>query len=71
MLDGDQIVSVMVEHGLGLRPSPNNVDRLDIDPDYFMAFEAMKGLLSNMHSLPRLSNTVGGPVVIDTARDLD
>src|SRR5437879_8583207 len=45
-LNGDQIVSVMVEHGLGLRPSPNNTERLDIDPDYFMSFEAMKGLLS-------------------------
>jgi hypothetical protein len=30
-LNGDQIVSVMVEHGLGLRPSPNNAERLDID----------------------------------------
>ena len=46
-LNGDQIVSVMVEHGLGLRPSPRNTDRLDIDPDYFTAFEAMKGLLSH------------------------
>ncbi len=46
-LNGDQIASVMVEHGLGLRPSPRNADRLDIDPDYFMAFEAMKGLLSH------------------------
>ena len=46
-LNGDQIVSVMVEHGLGLRPSPRNADRLDIDPDYFIAFEAMKGLLSH------------------------
>jgi len=46
-LNGDQIVSVMVEHGLGLRPSPNHAERLDIDPDYFLAFEAMKGLLSH------------------------
>lgn len=45
-LNGDQIVSVMVEHSLGLRSSPRNADRLDIDPDYFTAFEAMKRLLS-------------------------
>ena len=46
-LNGDQIVSVMIEHNLGLMPSPRNADRLDIDPDYFMAFEAMKGILSH------------------------
>ena len=45
-LNGDEIVSIMVEHNLGLRSSPKNTDRLDIDHDYFMAFEARKSLLS-------------------------
>src|SRR5258706_5393634 len=45
-LNGDQIVRVMVEHQLGLKVSQANSQRLDIDPDYFAAFEAMKGLLS-------------------------
>ena len=49
-LNGDQIVSVMVEHSLGLRTSPTNTERLDIDFDYFMAFEAMKGFLSRQIS---------------------
>jgi hypothetical protein len=46
-LNGDQIVAVMIEHNLGLMPSARNAARLDIDPDYFMAFEAMKGILSH------------------------
>ncbi len=58
-LNGDQIVSVMVEHGLGLRPSPNHAERLDIDPDYFMAFEAMKGLLSHHVAEARQQYRIG------------
>src|SRR6266581_9601846 len=46
-LNGDQIVSVMVEHGLGLKTSPTNAQQLDIDPDYFTTFEDMKDLLSH------------------------
>ncbi len=52
-LDGDQIVSVMVEHNLGLRASPKNSERIDIDPDYFMAFEAIKGILAHRVSEAR------------------
>jgi restriction endonuclease Mrr len=44
-LNGDQIASVMVEHGLGLRASSRGDQWLDIDPDYFTAFEAMRNLL--------------------------
>ena len=40
----------MVEHSLGLRTSATNTERLDIDFDYFMAFEAMKGFLSRQIS---------------------
>src|SRR2546427_10130408 len=44
-LNGDQVVSFMVEHSLGLKPSSLNAQRLDIDPDYFATFEAMRNLL--------------------------
>ena len=45
-LNGDQVVSVMIEHRLGLKISPVHSQKLDIDPDYFAAFEAMRGMLS-------------------------
>ncbi|GLV57142.1 hypothetical protein KDH_39800 [Dictyobacter sp. S3.2.2.5] len=45
-LNGEQIVSLMIEHRLGLRSSPHSADKLDIDGDYFASFEAMKNLWS-------------------------
>ena len=45
-LNGDQIVSIMVEHSLGLKSSSLNTQKLDIDPDYFATFEAMKNLFA-------------------------
>ncbi|GCE03837.1 restriction endonuclease [Dictyobacter aurantiacus] len=45
-LNGEQIVSLMIEHRLGLRASPHNAEKLDIDGDYFASFEAMKNLWS-------------------------
>jgi len=44
-LNGDQIVSVMIEHRLGLKISSVHSQKLDIDPDYFATFEAMRGML--------------------------
>jgi hypothetical protein len=44
-LNGEQIVSIMVEHNLGVKPSPLNAQKLDIDLDYFAAFESIKNLL--------------------------
>jgi len=44
-LNGDQVVSIMVEHRLGLKTSSLNAQKLDIDPDYFVTFETMKDLL--------------------------
>jgi hypothetical protein len=44
-LNGEQIVSIMVEHGLGIKPSSLNAQKLDIDPDYFAAFEGMRSLI--------------------------
>ena len=46
-LNGDQITSVMVEHGLGLRTVPGNTEKFTLDSDYFLAFEAMKSILSD------------------------
>ena len=46
-LNGDQITSVMVEHGLGLRTVPGNTEKFTLDSDYFSAFEAMKSILSH------------------------
>jgi len=46
-LNGDQVISVMMEHRLGLRTLPSNGEKFDIDPYYFSAFEAMKSLLSH------------------------
>jgi hypothetical protein len=44
-LTGEQIVSIMLEHSLGVKPSSLNAQNLDIDPDYFATFEARKNLL--------------------------
>jgi restriction endonuclease Mrr len=44
-LNGDQVVSIMVEHRLGLKTSSLNAQKLDIDPDYFVTFETMRNLL--------------------------
>ncbi len=69
-LNGDQIVSIMVEHSLGLRVSPTNNQKLDIDPDYFTAFEAMKGLFSRHISESRQSyNTDASTFHPDVAID--
>ncbi len=38
-LNGDQIVSVMIEHQLGLKTSSFYSQKLDIDPDYFYAID--------------------------------
>jgi len=43
-LNGDQVVSLMVEHQLGLKSSPSNTSKLEIDVDYFTAFESMRNL---------------------------
>ncbi len=45
-LNGDQVVSIMVEHSLGLKPSPLNPQKLDVDSEYFNSFEAMRNLFA-------------------------
>ena len=44
-LTGDQVISIMLDNGLGLKPSQGNAQKLVIDPDYFATFEAQKQLL--------------------------
>ena len=67
-LNGDQIVSIMVEHNLGLKPSSQSTQRLDIDPEYFAAFEAMRNILSrHVRESPQSYNTK--TVVSDTSSD--
>jgi hypothetical protein len=44
-LTGDQVISIMLENGLGLKSSHENAQRIVIDPDYFATFEAQKQLL--------------------------
>ncbi len=44
-LTGDQVISIMLENGLGLKPLHGNAQKLVIDPDYFATFEAQKQLL--------------------------
>ncbi len=69
-LNGDQIVSAMIEHRLGLKASPAHTQRLDIDSDYFTAFEAMKGLLSRQVSeSPQSYSTDTSPPGPDTSTD--
>ncbi len=57
-LNGEQIVSIMIEHSLGLKTSSLNTHKLDIDPDYFAAFEAMRNLLvSRVRETPQSYST--------------
>src|SRR5437868_1356099 len=58
-LNGDEIVSVMVEHHLGLKTSSVRSQKLDIDPDYFATFEAMRGMLLGRVNEARQSYSIG------------
>lgn len=44
-LTGDQVITIMLDNGLGLKPLHGNAQKLVIDPDYFATFEAQKQLL--------------------------
>jgi hypothetical protein len=69
-LNGDQIVSIMVEHHLGLKASSLNAQKLDIDPDYFVTFETMRDLLvSRIRETPQNYRT--NTSTSDTGTPLD
>jgi len=48
----------MIEHQLGLKTSSFFSQKLDIDPDYFATFEAMRGMLSGHVSEARQSYAI-------------
>ena len=69
-LNGDQVVSIMVEHSLGLTPSTLNAQRLDIDPDYFATFEARKNIFAGkLRETPQNYNTTTTASISDIVRD--
>src|SRR5436305_13261853 len=69
-LNGDQVVSIMVEHRLGLKTSSLNAEKLDIDPDYFVTFETMRNLLvSRVRETPQNYNTNTSAPDADTPLD--
>jgi hypothetical protein len=71
-LNGEQIVSIMIEHNLGLTLSVRNGQKQDIDPDYFAAFEARRHLLSG-HLRERSLNAAergASPIADDQTIDL-
>ncbi len=65
-LNGDQVVSIMLKNSLGLRSLQGHVHKVDIDPDYFAAFEAQKQLLARKISESHEGYNTGSP-----ANDLD
>ena len=69
-LNGDQVVSIMLEHRLGLKTSSLNAEKLDIDPDYFVTFETMRNLLvSRVRETPQNYHT--NTSTSDTGTPLD
>lgn len=60
-LSGSEVISIMLQNSLGLRPAPGRQQKLDIDPDYFAGFEAQKLLLLRKISESRQDYTPGSP----------
>ena len=69
-LNGEQVISIMLENSLGIKPSQGNRQRLAIDADYFATFEAQRQLLIRKireahQDYGSGSNTDDGSTVID------
>jgi hypothetical protein len=60
-LTGDQVISIMLDNGLGLKPFHVNAQKLVIDPDYFATFEAQKQLLTRKIHESRQDHTIDSP----------
>ncbi len=60
-LSGNQVISIMLQNSLGLRPAQGNRQKLTIDPDYFAGFEAQKQLLIRKISESRQHYITGLP----------
>ncbi len=61
-LNGDQVISIMLDNGLGLKPFRGNTQKLVIDPDYFAMFEAQKQLLIRKIHESRQDHTIDKPI---------
>jgi hypothetical protein len=60
-LTGDQVISIMLDNGLGLKPFHVNAQKLVIDPDYFATFEAQKQLLTRKIHESRQDHSINSP----------
>jgi hypothetical protein len=58
-LSGSQVISIMLQNSLGLRPAQSSSRKLTIDPDYFANFEAQRQLLLRKISESRQHYTPG------------
>jgi Restriction endonuclease len=60
-LSGSQVISIMLQNSLGLRPAQSSHQKLTIDPDYFANFEAQRQLLLRKIGESRQDYTTGSP----------
>ena len=60
-LTGDQVITIMLDNGLGLKPLHGNAHKLVIDLDYFATFEAQKQLLTRKIHESRQDHTIDSP----------
>jgi hypothetical protein len=60
-LSGSEVISIMLQNSLGLRPAQSSSQKLTIDPDYFANFEAQRQLLLRKISESRQHYTPGSP----------
>jgi len=60
-LSGSEVISIMLQNSLGLRPAQSSHQKLTIDPDYFANFEAQRQLLLRKISESRQHYTPGSP----------
>ena len=60
-LTGDQVITIMLDNGLGLKPLPGNAHKLVIDLDYFATFEVQKQLLTRKIHESRQNHTINSP----------
>ncbi len=60
-LSGSEVISIMLQNSLGLRPAQSSPQKLTIDPDYFANFEAQRQLLIRKISESRQHYTPGSP----------
>jgi len=60
-LSGSQVISIMLQNSLGLRPAQGSQQKLTIDFDYFAGFEAQRQLLIRKINESRQDYITGSP----------